>query len=560
MREIPPFLTPFMAMAISVVVIPLMMRVAPRLGMVDLPNARKVHAAAVPRIGGWGVLLGAIVPVALVFEMDQTLAAYLLGALALLAFGAADDRLNIGHYTKFLGQLLAVTPLVVYGGVYVEHLPLMGDAPLPPEIGKPFTVFAMVGVINAINHSDGLDGLAAGEALMSLLAIAFLAFLASDLLGGNSLPVGATETLVLVTALCAVGGLVGFLRFNTHPARVFMGDTGSQFLGYTLAFLVVLLTQRVEPPLNPALPALLLGLPVIDILVVLFLRVRGGMNWFKGTRNHIHHRLLDIGLSHQEAVVIIYSVQALFVTSAVLLRNQPQALILALYAGAWVVIFTLLTLGERAGWRPPRGARWWPWSRPVAHPQAGSALTSWPAMALMVAVPLYIAGGCAYIPSVPRDFGIVSLLLLGVIALERLIGGEWSAWVQRLAVYTAAVFIVYLIGVGTETSSSLADTVNQVFFWSLAACVMLAVRYAPGSVFQTTPTDYLVVFVVMVLALMLTYDLILRPEHAELAVKSIIMLYACEILLARWSHRWTALSVASLGALGVLGLRGLLMS
>ncbi|MBI3440555.1 MAG: undecaprenyl/decaprenyl-phosphate alpha-N-acetylglucosaminyl 1-phosphate transferase, partial [Proteobacteria bacterium] len=227
----------------------------------------------------------------------------------------------LGHYVKFVGQFLAVIVVVYYGNLYVTYLPFL-DAELTATIGKPFTVFAMVGVINALNHSDGLDGLAGGMSLLSLSAIAYLAYLVDE---------GAARNITILIALATIGGVIGFLRYNTHPARVFMGDGGSQFLGFTSGFLTVYLMEKVNPALSPALPALILGLPIIDILAVFVQRIYHGMNWFRASKNHIHHRLLQLGFDHYEAVVIIYSVQIVLVACAIMLPYEPDLLIAPLY-------------------------------------------------------------------------------------------------------------------------------------------------------------------------------------------------------------------------------------
>ena len=205
----------------------------------------------------------------------------------------------------------------------------MGLELVNETFGRLFTVVAMVGVINAINHSDGLDGLAGGESLLSLGAIAYLAYQADDV----------SAALI---ALATMGGVFGFLRFNSHPARVFMGDGGSQFLGFTLAFLVAYLLEVSNPALSPALPALLLGLPVVDILSVLVRRLRGGMNLFKATKNHVHHRLLERGFYHYESVMVIYSVQVTLVLAGVLLPYESDALIIGFYLLVCGMLFVWL--------------------------------------------------------------------------------------------------------------------------------------------------------------------------------------------------------------------------
>ena len=295
-ESLPTLVVIFMvALAVSMLLIPVMIRLAPHIGMIDKPDPRKVHAAPIPRAGGIGIVLGALLPMVIVLPFSDVMISFYLGSAILLVFGVWDDIAELGHYVKFIGQFAAAILVVYYGGVVVETFPFMDMEPLPPSIGKPFTVIALVGMINAINHSDGLDGLAGGESLMSLAGILYLASQAQGF-----------ETMVMVVAV--MGGVFGFLRFNSHPARVFMGDGGSQFLGFALGVLAVLLTQRDNPALSPVLPLLVLGLPIADILVVFWKRARAGGSWFRATKNHVHHRLLELGFHHYESVAIITAV------------------------------------------------------------------------------------------------------------------------------------------------------------------------------------------------------------------------------------------------------------
>ena len=271
------------AMVVSMTIVPIMMHIAPRIGMVDLPDPRKVHVIPIPRVGGVGIVIGALIPIIFWLPFEPLIISYIFGCFVLLVFGVWDDSCELGHYVKFFGQFLAVLPVVYYADLYVSILPLVGE--IPESVGKIFTVIAIVGMVNAINHSDGLDGLAGGMSMLSLACIGYFMYLADDM-----------SMFLLVVSV--MGGVFGFLRFNSHPAKVFMGDGGSQFLGFTLGYLAIVLTQVSNPALSPALPLLFLGLPIVDILAVFYLRISGGMNWFKATRNHIHHRLLDLGLTH----------------------------------------------------------------------------------------------------------------------------------------------------------------------------------------------------------------------------------------------------------------------
>ena len=293
-----------MSMAICMAVIPIMMRIAPYIGMIDSPDGRKVHAVAIPRSGGIGIVVGMLVPLFIWLDTSHFSTSLIIGCSILLLFGAWDDAKNIRPAFKFIGQIAAAMIVVYYGDVYVFHFPFMGVDDLPEYIGKPFTVIAIVGMINALNLSDGLDGLAGGEALISLAAVFYLTYQFDGV------------AAIVITA-ATIGGIFGFLRFNSHPARIFMGDAGSQTLGFVLAVLVIYLSQQVNSVVSPVIALLLLGLPVIDSLAVFYMRAKRGDSLVVAAKDHLHHRLLNIGFYHYESVMIIYSIQLLFVVSAV---------------------------------------------------------------------------------------------------------------------------------------------------------------------------------------------------------------------------------------------------
>jgi UDP-GlcNAc:undecaprenyl-phosphate GlcNAc-1-phosphate transferase len=327
MDQILYLLTFITATVVSMALIPLMVRLAPSLGMLDRPDPRKVHTAPVPRVGGVGIVLGSLLPILLWSPTEQWLLAFVSGAVVLLVFGVWDDMRELGHYTKFLGQIIAAVLVVYFGDIYITQLPFITfEGTLVTAIGKPFTVFAIIGMINALNTSDGLDGLAGGMSLLSLGCIAYLAFLV------DSGP-------IVMIAIAALGGVFGFLRYNTHPARVFMGDGGSQFLGFTLGVLAVVLTQQANLALSPVLALLILGLPIVDIVVVMVRRIRGGTKWYRPHKDHVHHRLLQMNFHHYEAVMIIYSIQMFFIACAIFLGYESDALLMSIYLATSALLF-----------------------------------------------------------------------------------------------------------------------------------------------------------------------------------------------------------------------------
>lgn len=529
------------SVAISMTLIPIAWRFAPQLGLVDEPNPRKVHRTAIPTIGGFGIAVGAVLPVLLVLELDPLVRSYVLGALVLVAFGVWDDAREINHYLKFTGQVFAVGLAIFYGDLWIERLPFVNAYELSAWFGKAFTLFAMIGMINAINHSDGLDGLAGGESLLSLIVIVFLASIFQD-------------TRVVVIATAAIGSILGFLRYNVHPARVFMGDTGSQFLGYTLGFLAVLVTQAEYSALSPAVVLLVLGLPVIDILAVLFLRIKKSMHWFRATRNHIHHRLIDVGFDHHEVVIVIYSLHAVFVTSAVFLRYQNDYFIITLYLLYATSIFALLTYAEGRGRRAQEQV---PLISVLTRSMKG-ARRLWPTFYLIVAicVPLFLLSGSVWIESVSWDFGLICSALLLIILLGLGFWERIGSVTTRSAIYVTAIFIAYLTVFEPGVGSAYMDQLNIAFFSVLAASIGLTVRLHRSLDLKLSTMDYLNFLGTLTILLFGGYYL--RSEQAWLVVvEAIILIYGCELLIYQSKGRWSVLNVSSVATLGVLTLRGL---
>lgn len=525
-------------------VIPLMMKLAPRLGMLDNPDPRKVHTIPIPRVGGIGIVVGTLAPLLLWAPLDDGMRAYLFGSLVLLVFGAWDDSRNLNPYLKFVGQIIAASAVVFYADIYIANLPFMNMEPLPTHVAKPFTVFAIVGMINALNVSDGLDGLAGGLSILSLSCIAYLAYLAEGF---------STITIVVAT----LGGILGFLRYNTHPARVFMGDSGSQFLGFTLAYLTVFFTQKVNPAVSPFLALLLLGLPVIDILAVIGQRIYHKISPFAATKHHLHHRLLELGFDHYEAVVMIYLIHGLFAASAVPLSYESDWLIIALYLGVCALIYLSLYTAIRRNWQAhQRHAAYWLTSAINAVKQH-KFFTVIPSRVVTLSIPAFFVLVSVWADHVPGDFSVVSVVLLLVMLFFLLGGASKDSVVFQVINYVTAAFVAYLGTKYLDVQFLSLVSVEVTYFIVLAIALGLAVRYSGQAEFRTTPTDYLMIFVVLFVGIWL-HNL---PEQAEIAImaaKLVVLFYGCEFILARAKHRWHVLNLSSVAALSVLAARSII--
>jgi len=417
------------ALVVTMVLIPPLMRVAVRLSVVDIPNERKIHTGLIPRIGGVAMVIGACLPILLWLPHTNTVMAFLLALLILLVFGAWDDSCEIDYRLKFLGQFLAVTVIVFWGKVNIAVFPFAGMDPVSSYLSIPVTVIFLVGVTNAVNLSDGLDGLAAGVALLSLAAIALLGYLAD----GN---------IIVLAAFVVAGTIFGFLRYNTYPASIFMGDTGSQFLGFTVGVLSIMLTQQVNTALNPLLPLFLVGLPIVDTLFVMVKRISEGRSPFAADKSHMHHRLLSLGMAHYEAVSVIYISQLVFLLTAFLIRYQADVMVFLVYLGLTVLMLgSLLLLQAR---QPDIDLE--RLSRHVARLDSSVRARGIALGAINCGVPAYLLAGTFMLSDVPDDIAVSSLILL-VITLIRLVWAKHLRFISlRLLIFPSIAFAVYLMG------------------------------------------------------------------------------------------------------------------
>ncbi len=239
--------TLFFSLFITISLVPLFTKMALKFQFVDVPNDRKVHTSPIPRIGGAAMAVGFFAVCLAFMPKDNFANAFLLGAGIIVLFGLADDFFNLGYGIKFASQIVAALVVIFYGGVnIVDFGSLLPDSlSLPGWFSVILTLIVIVGITNAINLSDGLDGLAAGISFLAFGCIAYLAY-----------RVGMMQ--LMLPALAMTGVTFGFLRFNTYPATIFMGDGGSQLLGFTGIVLAIKLTQE-SLTLSPVLPLLLFG-------------------------------------------------------------------------------------------------------------------------------------------------------------------------------------------------------------------------------------------------------------------------------------------------------------
>jgi UDP-GlcNAc:undecaprenyl-phosphate GlcNAc-1-phosphate transferase len=541
---VPLFLSFIVALAITTACTPILLRVAPRIGLTDHPGRRKVHTRAVPRVGGIAMAAGILIPLALVPQLTPPVVGLLAGLLVLLVFGVWDDRVDLDYRLKFLGQFLAVGLCMSIGGVRIESLTLDAPLHLPLALSWALTFVFLVGVTNAVNLSDGLDGLAGGLAFLCLCAIAVLA--------------AATGNWTVTTiALIESGAILGFLRFNTHPARIFMGDGGSQMLGFSIGVLAILATQGESSVLSASLPLLLLGLPIFDTLTVIVRRLAAGQSPFVSDRNHLHHRLLELGFAHREAVVVIYCFQLSLFLLAYFMRFQSDAVIVLVYAVFAAMLLAALHWTSRSGWHVHTG-RALPFASALMgrfrNPELVALLMRASSWTMCLGLIAYAAIVIASTRHVGTDISLLSVaMLVLLVVVSRFTSSGPLGGFERLPAYLSVILLVYL----DQTAAARFPGVP----W-LTDCVIALT--AAGALFRFTfserrfevsALDILVVFVALVVPNLPGF-ISLPPDLPAGIVKAVVLLYVVEVMEGMGSRRYVPRAVVA-AMLAAITLRGL---
>lgn len=284
------------ALIVTYICTPLVRMLAVKIGAIDAPDARKVHQVSIPRLGGLAIYIGYMVSLLYSVKDISSVKGLIIGSVILVAVGIWDDVKQIGPKTKLLGQIVAALMLPIFDNAI--HFISIGDHMLYLEyLSIPLTVFWIVGFTNIVNLIDGLDGLAAGISLIACIAICIV-----------TLQMGQVDLACITLALA--GAACGFLRYNFNPAKIFMGDTGSMLLGYTMAAISVMGSVKTAATVGLVVPVIVLGLPILDTLFAIVRRRINGRPVFQPDKGHLHHRLLAMGLTQKQAVLLMYAITA----------------------------------------------------------------------------------------------------------------------------------------------------------------------------------------------------------------------------------------------------------
>jgi UDP-GlcNAc:undecaprenyl-phosphate GlcNAc-1-phosphate transferase len=282
-----------LSFGITYLAIPLIIKFAHKINAVDQPDHRKVHKTSMPRLGGLAMYFAFIIVAATNLLIHKPIIGIMLGATLIIIVGVLDDIFSLKPLLKFALQI-AIAIITYQFGIGIQFItsPFGGIVYLG-WFSLPLTVFWIIGMINTINLIDGLDGLAGGVVAISAAVIAIVAF-------------GMGQIQVGLIAISILGTCLAFLKYNFSPAKIFMGDSGSMFLGYILAVTTLMGVMKSTIAMSLAIPIIMLGIPIGDTLIAIIRRIKNKQHIMQADKGHLHHRLLNLGLTQKQAVILIY--------------------------------------------------------------------------------------------------------------------------------------------------------------------------------------------------------------------------------------------------------------
>lgn len=309
----------------------LVKKIAVHVNALDIPNERKIHKTPIPRLGGLAIFAAFIVGYILFGTISTQMISILIGGFIIVLTGIVDDIKPIPAKVKFIFQALAAIVVVVYGKLFFKDITFIGFTfEFPVYVNMFLSIFFILGIINAINFIDGLDGLSSGISSIYFLTIAIIAIVLNRL-GG----------LDVTLALIMLGATLGFLEHNFPPAKIFMGDTGSMFLGFMIA-VIALLGYKVATITSLIVPLLLLFIPIIDTLLAIIRRLLKHESIGKPDKEHLHHQLLRLTSSQTKTVLIIYFINTLFSAITILYVLKDNTLAMILYILVMMLLVVLI--------------------------------------------------------------------------------------------------------------------------------------------------------------------------------------------------------------------------
>ena len=533
------------------VLIPPISRLAVSIGIFDGVDGRKAHTGSIPRLGGIAIFFAVFLAIILFVDIDRHTRGFLAGGVVIFLTGLTDDLVGLPARKKMLGQLVAALIVTVVGDISLTSLgDLFGTGSI--ELGYlsiPFTVFAIVGVINAINLMDGLDGLAGGVTAIAAAALAIIAF--------NT---GNQPLVALSVAL--LGGVIGFLKFNSYPAKIFMGDGGSLFLGYSLACFSIHLVEHDNGQISIMVPVIILAVPICDTCYVMARRLYYRRPPFAPDRIHIHHRIMNLGIGHRATVVLVYGLSYLLAVYGVMsqhLSDRNQLIVLVLLVYGYSVILRLLAhflhhhpslfLRDDRSFLNVFTYRWM-----VRYSQYLLVVAKYVVVAILF-LTIFITNRPGF--NLASVAGLLIILTI-VLILQT---NNWSNRFLQFVLYFNGAFLVYVMeNYGRET------ILYGLQPHLLSTCLFLLLFIVSGGMLflrkksrllMSSPMEYFILFIVI--AIPLLPHTFTGPRHLlTVAGKSLILFLSYKMIFMLKARRNRKIIVATLLALLACGIRSIM--
>ncbi len=542
------FLTTLLvSIIITIALMPYAKKLARKLRSVDRPNQRKVHDHIMPKCGGMAMAAGAMVPVMLWAPWTPFTKGLLIGTLVILLFGVADDIKELSPNVKLAGQLIAALIAIFIGGVQISDL---GDF-LPAGVVLPawgailLSIIVIIGVTNATNLSDGLDGLAGGIALLIFMCIGYLS-------------INTQDWQIAMISIAVGGAVLGFLRFNSYPAQLFMGDAGSQLLGFVAILLSIKLTQE-NTQLSVILPLIVLGLPILDTLTVMIKRLSVGRSPFAADRNHFHHQLMQIGLYHFEAVLVIYVTQALLILCAIVCRECNDWILLGIYLGFAAMVIGVFHRFERTGYLINRDkflnkikARMQPLK------DRGRAIKIVFGI-VKIGVPSLLLFNALFPAPGNQRYYLFSGAFLFLLTAAWFVRKQYLDRIVKLGLYLLTPFVIYHCdqGLYAHFSNSVIVIYNFLYLILLISVILTMKLTRRLNGFKSSTLDFLVVFAILLIP-NLPHTGISGYHLGLVAVKTVILFYSYEVLVGE--TRKKSIGFPIYAAILIVGIKSYLLN
>jgi len=537
--------TLFLSIVITILLVPVCTEIGIMFYVMDEPGEKNFLKRPMPKIGGIAIVLAACTPI-LVWNHGTGLNnAFLISACIVIASGVVEDFRGLSPKAKLIGQVLAAVIIVRYGGLQIRSLGslLPADFVLPVWVSVPGTIAVIVAATNAINFSDGLDGLAAGTYLLVFTGIGYLAYL-----DGNS-SVGLVSM-----ALC--GALFGFLRFNTHPASIFMGHSGSQFLGFSAITLALAITQGHATPLSPVLPLILLGFPLLDSLTIIANRIARGTSLFVADQFHFHHYLMSSGFGHFGSILVIYGIQTFLLFAAVFFRFYSDWFLLSSYLVFSALILFCFFHAVGIGYKFKRfdmlNIRIFGFIKLLK--QNGTVI-KWMFPLFEIGIPLLLLVTCILSNGPPHDVSILSGAIACILLIALLVKSRYLGWFLRMSIYLLVPFAVYYSGETLVNTSYILTIGYNMSFGIFAMLIILVSKLSRRKHgFQSTPLDFLIV--VLALLMPSLFDQNIHEYQIGLVVtKTILLYFSFEVLLAELREKFNKVAWTTIASLLIVAVK-----